>query len=63
MSRSAPRTETEARSAVELAKLRLCSAAIAYAGEESAFDLMVAATRYAEAVAELRRVQRREVTA
>lgn len=61
MNRSTPRNEPEARAGMELAKLRLCSAALSYAGEESAFDLMVAASHYAEAVAELRRVQRRKV--
>jgi len=62
VSRVDPKTEPEARSAVELAKLRLCSAALSYAGEESAFDLMVAASHYAEAVATLRRLQRRKGT-
>lgn len=40
---------------VRLCELRLHAAALAYAGEESAFDLMLAASRYAEAVAEMRR--------
>lgn len=59
MSYAKPKSEPEARAAVELAKLRLCSTALAYAGEETAFDLMVAASQYADAVATLRRIQRR----
>lgn len=55
--------EREARDRVDLRKLQLCSAALAYADEVSTDDLALAAARYAEAVRALRDVQNREVAA
>lgn len=48
----------EASDRVELRKRQLCAAALAYADEATSFDLMLAASRYAQAVAELRALQR-----
>lgn len=57
---SLEKPESEARRIVELRRLQLCAAALAYDNETTAFDLMLAASRYAAAVRDLRQAQRRE---
>lgn len=52
------RDENHARDLVDLRRLQLCAAALDYDTEASAFDLQLAAARYAEAVDILRRFQR-----
>jgi len=58
-----PRDAAEAKALVELRKMQLCAASLAYADEASAFDLCLAATRYAESVRTFREMQREEARA
>lgn len=57
---TAEKPESEASRLVELRRLQLCAAALGYSDEATAFDLMLAASRYAAAVRDLRLAQRRE---
>lgn len=55
--------QQEARRLVDLRELQLRSAALAFSGDDNAFDLILAASRYAAAVRELRDLSRPEARA